>query len=752
MKRKNKTTKLIGIILCMILSFSGCRNTVLEEQNNAELMTTLGTAWQKSGFYMEQTGETVYMEGMNKPILHESGYYTITGKMVMGEVFDSFQDKLYCLVSSGVGEENHNTLQVHSVLEKKSESFEVTLPGHILGGYAMKLDILSENEMGILFVEETEQGYNYHCLKTDGEGKLQSSVLLKIENESINMPASITQFYIDTYGYSYLLFDRGTKLLIFDDKGELCIERVLLQDNTISCSALHMPDGSLVFYVPDQDEQRITMLWFNMPSGKQKQVAELEYSDYAQAVNITEQGDLYLLQTSALLKWNVVSGNREVLFNCIQSDLELHSIKSMEVTAEGKVLLYQSTDDGIVVIELSDEEITTDEGIVLEGLAVTDNYVKAQVAAFSRKYPDMPIVYETGSSDAEDYRNQVMAQIVSGKGPDLLWVDGADMQVLKDKGVLMDLRTLIPEETLQQIFPGVIEAGTIDGTLTGLFFDAYACTMLVNKEVWPKDSISTLEILELAKQKASLQGLICSDMTFSKDVIFSIAALSNLSNSPFIDWEEGESQFKCPEFVELLELINKYGDNPKGNMMNRVKEGEFLAYRVTIEARNLPEYSELMAEYGESCHLMGFPDDDAHQGFWPQSKFLVVNAKTEKPEVITKLFEYLLSREAQQKVTLGSIRRDIIEDSVVLGVSDGNYKYKGGDNSYYSLATKEDGSTYLKEYLEFLDNCAPMPRGYEEIEEIISSVTQEYFEGKCTAERAAELIDNRVQLYLDEQK
>ena len=54
--------------------------------------------------------------------------------------------------------------------------------------------------------------------------------------------------------------------------------------------------------------------------------------------------------------------------------------------------------------------------------------------------------------------------------------------------------------------------------------------------------------------------------------------------------------------------------------------------------------------------------------------------------------------------------------------------------------------------MEFLDNCAPMPRGYEEVEEIVTSVVEEYFNGQHTAGKAAELIDNRVQLYLEEQK
>ena len=42
--------------------------------------------------------------------------------------------------------------------------------------------------------------------------------------------------------------------------------------------------------------------------------------------------------------------------------------------------------------------------------------------------------------------------------------------------------------------------------------------------------------------------------------------------------------------------------------------------------------------------------------------------------------------------------------------------------------------------------------GFKEIKEIIVSGAKGYFNGQYTAERAAELIHNRVQLYLDEQK
>lgn len=758
MKRKSMAIKLAGFIVCLLTVLSGCSSAGKGKNVGSEDNTLiLDDSWKKNGFRTEERSATGIMSEMENPILHEAEYHVIVSEKpdfdykVRSVAADSFQDRLYIWSNYELPENTHYTLQVQSVLEDKGESREVVLPDHIAKGYALKLDVLSEDIIGILFIEQMEQEDRLYCLKADREGNLLGCVLLDIESGKFGNVAQISGFYVDAQGYSYLLGNRGLTLYVFDSEGALCLEQTLSTDDALSCSALHMPDGSLVFYVPDQKEKEMTMLWLEMPAGKQKELAKLKF-DGTYAMTITEAGDLYLLQTSRLLKWNVVTGKQEVLFNCLQSDMELHTIKSMEVTPEGKVLLYQSTDSGRAVCVLSDEEVTEEEaGIILANLSYTDSFIKAQTTGFTRKNPDIPVIYETGSGDAEDYRNQVMAQLVAGKGPQLLWVNAADMQMLQEKGALLDLREVVSGETLQQIFPGIVESGTVNGTLVGLYFDAYACALMVNSALWPESGITSLDMVELAKNSDTLQGLIGSDLTFSKSSILSIAALGNMENSPFFSPDRKESRFNRPEFVELLTLVNQYGDNPKGSLKDMVKNGDFLAYRITIEARNLPVYSELMEEYGDACHLIGYPNDTEYQGFWPWNSFLVVNAKADNQEAIGKFFEYLLSREAQQKVTLGSVRRDVIQASVVKDVSDGSYKFKA-ENAYYPLETKADGSTYLEDYLNFLDHCAPLPRSYEEIEEIVLSGAEGYFNGQYSAERAAELIHNRVQLYLDEQK
>ena len=81
-----------------------------------------------------------------------------------------------------------------------------------------------------------------------------------------------------------------------------------------------------------------------------------------------------------------------------------------------------------------------------------------------------------------------------------------------------------------------------------------------------------------------------------------------------------------------------------------------------------------------------------------------------------------------------------------------NWAFDVGGNTYYLLDSKQDGSSYLEDYLEFIDACVPAPVGTQEIEDIISEETEGYFAGEKDVDRTVEVIQRRVQLYLDEHK
>lgn len=75
-----------------------------------------------------------------------------------------------------------------------------------------------------------------------------------------------------------------------------------------------------------------------------------------------------------------------------------------------------------------------------------------------------------------------------------------------------------------------------------------------------------------------------------------------------------------------------------------------------------------------------------------------------------------------------------------------NRRYKG------RLAQKPDGTTYLEEYLDFVEGCKPVPYIPQQLKTIVSEESEPFFAGRKEAGEVADIIQRRVQLYLEEKK
>ena len=194
--------------------------------------------------------------------------------------------------------------------------------------------------------------------------------------------------------------------------------------------------------------------------------------------------------------------------------------------------------------------------------------------------------------------------------------------------------------------------------------------------------------------------------------------------------------------------MKQYGPADAGSL-KQICDGDYLAYRTTLEARDLVAYSEMLAQCEDTCLLMGFPGSGQSMGYWMQDSFLVVNAASTNKEEIAEFLEYAFNKVTQKECTMGSVRKDAISAQVYIHEYFGTYVYGSGAQE---LEVKENGETYLEDYLLFLDSCAPLPRSYEAIETIVMEEVELFFSGTYTAEQAAKNIDSRVQLYLDERE
>lgn len=765
-----KHIKLIFITLILFSLFlGGCSSS--EANKDAESSITIN--WKKDGFLWEDTISETEIDSLNNPPFSETGYDSVSEpdftSPKLAVCTDYLDDIIYKLFTVKTENENQLILYTYQVsADKKTEknSFILTLPETLPDGYGLCIDVVSSQQQNILYAESIGNGTAVEklwMLQVDFEGKITNAIALdnsylEQENTSdIEKTIVPSLFMVDNTGCSYLVNYISKVLYIFDDKGALLNRQDYSQtDGDQITGAFRTTDGSVILQKYSMANSATELIWYETPIQKEHVLTVLENSVYQ--IEMVKEDIFYVINGSRLTKWNAVDGKKEILFNFIQSDISFASVTDIGISSNGEIILYIRAGGKDNAYFLSDKQQELDESAIriASMTKIVDSYIKSCSKSVTRLYPDVVVNFETSAGDLEAYKTRINAELVSDNGPDLMWVSVEDMQILQKQGALLDLEEIISEDTLSYIFPGVIESGKIDGKLVGIYFDAYPVSYLVANSLWTENTWTLQDIVDIASNNPNLESLVCTSYgSYSMNTILSILALKDLEHSPLIDFDTNTSHFNSELFIELLTLIKKYGDSPeysKEELATLLQEGKVLAiYGNYFDVQNLPYYSETMAIYEDHAHLIGIPNGLEYQGFWGQSFFLVVNKNTEKKEQVEQFLKYLLRSDILKTVTMGNVRRNSVQSSVFFEDYTGEYKYKVGENTYRTLELKENGSTYLDDYIAFLDKCGPLPRSYDAIEGIVSAEAESYFYGNRTAEETAKIIHNRVQLYLDEQ-
>ncbi|MDE5892856.1 MAG: hypothetical protein K2H45_08045, partial [Acetatifactor sp.] len=288
-----------------------------------------------------------------------------------------------------------------------------------------------------------------------------------------------------------------------------------------------------------------------------------------------------------------------------------------------------------------------------------------------------------------------------------------------------------------------------------------------SNKVWSESSWNAEELVS-AVNAADLEGCPFMQMGVGLDggSIFFVVFLRDPAETPFLDLEQGTANFDCEEFTDMLELCKQFGDQRSWEDKMReqlsldernrlLREGK-TAGEILYLYGGLDAYSSIAERYGDEGHIVGFPMESG-SGCYVDSYsygYLVVNAQTKYKEEIRKFFAQVLDYDNQFETNGGTVRMDVIRNSVEYDEwlqTDVMLRSNDKDRPVHmQIAVKPDGTSYLEEYLAFVENCEPVPYWPQDIRSIIVEEISPFFEGKKSAAEVADVIQRRVQLYLDE--
>ncbi len=482
------------------------------------------------------------------------------------------------------------------------------------------------------------------------------------------------------------------------------------------------------------------------------------------ALCLEKENSMYYIGNGSLIHWDMEANARQELMEISELGMpNMSDFTGLLVDSNGEVLVCSLAGDALGVYVLSEEETETEEEIRLACIYdLVINYPTKLAAQLSRQHMECPIEIERNGGDQEAYRDRILMELTAGRGPEMMWVSKKDMEILAEKGVLMDMQSLIPEDIMEQLWPGVVADTTIDGRMVGLALCFETETTLVSDQIWEGETWTTEDVMECIGRRDDWNWLLATSLKMTPYSLF-LWLTGGWEESPFLDPEQGTVQFDRPEFTEILEVCRQYGEKAvKVDEMQyqtweeahrMMREGESVAELSYIA--DLESFSQTMERCGgDGLHLVGSPTNTGSGNYVINPNgYLVVNREAEHLDIIREYIALLLDYENQFTVYGNSVRRDVIQDSVVrdnggrLWLNAG----KNGDTEVLGdLTLKADGTSYLEEYMAYLESCVPESRYPSGISAIMLEELRPYFAGDKGVEDTVRILQNRVQLYLDE--
>lgn len=711
---------LVGLFLCL----TACSLPGSGKKEAREPMD-----WETEGFTANAI--KVMGEDIAQFPYHEYDYYDLGGK---------FKGKASVLVGDTrfVLQRDRSTSGVcqRLLIQTKEERQWKELPVEEDGMF-FAADGWQKEELYGLFNKNSENGQEYVMYRLSASGE----ILEKKDVTEGYLEAGVTNgalktagcWYADNAGYSYVIDGGGSLLHVFDESGKHVLTVDDGEKGTMTYTgAFHAPDGRLLVLRTDTDTRHTELM--HVKDGRLKSAGKLDIMDGK--CFVFDSGDyMYYLSGSMLVKWDIQNGEREILYSLYQGTRHMSEVAGMALCEDGSFFLYVTEESGLEVIRLWDREAEAKGELVLTKLVEYEadpGYLSSSAATYSREHRESAVIRcRSVEGNENDFRNRVFAEMAGGGGPDMLWVTGEDMEMLEEKGLLADLRDYLSEDTLGQIFPGVIEAGTVNDRLVGIFPTGYIEMMVTSKEVWPKEHWSMEEVFSLAEEQG-WDGIMSRPISVLVDV-----GLWDMEQSGLLITEGDKQALDTLLLTALLEKAKEADPSGESYILDYYYLWNFSWFS-----------SKMMAELPADYHFVGFPGQSEWVGCWLATNYLVVNKNAAHKEVIADFLENLLSHDYLMTAEMNCVREDVIRERIVGGDWP---RYKVGSNSGPMIEVKEDGSTYVEEYVAFLKTCGPEPRGQSAIEDMVFEEAREYFEDRRSLEETVRIIQNRVELYLKEQ-
>ena len=239
-----------------------------------------------------------------------------------------------------------------------------------------------------------------------------------------------------------------------------------------------------------------------------------------------------------------------------------------------------------------------------------------------------------------------------------------------------------------------------------------------------------------------------------------------------MDWETGECSFNNEEFIRILELAKSipadydYQAEREGTLSRINNNRLYLIEAYINDVQSFQMYRKLM---GEKVAFIGYPNKERQGNYVrPSGGFVGISSKSKNKEGAWEFLQMLLTQEYQDSLNnqmyLGfpirvSSTEKLLEEAMKqeyttdengnqVEVEKCQWQFDDFDVTIYAATQEEtDELMTLLQSANFLQTNV-----YSEMSDIITEEAEPFFKGQKTAEEVANIIQNRIQVYMNENR
>uniref|UniRef100_UPI0040561082 ABC transporter substrate-binding protein n=1 Tax=Acetatifactor sp. TaxID=1872090 RepID=UPI0040561082 len=479
-------------------------------------------------------------------------------------------------------------------------------------------------------------------------------------------------------------------------------------------------------------------------------------------VALANEMEGFLCTTEEIWQFSMQNGQIEKVMSFEEEGYSIDEIKGVMVDENGRLLMVVVIAGENILLERTEDTDWQNRKELELAVTYASSFLRETVVAFNKENEEYRIVLrepETGEK-YDDFCARIQAEVSSGSGPDLLYshvVNGViDMQAASENGYLRNLTEDL-DVYKSEMAENVRTVGEINGESYGVPYSFNVSTLVTADECGGKEgNLTSEEFMECVKDSNAETAIAY----YSDSSLCGLLLLE--SGEKLIDIEKGICCLNSASAIEILDFAAMYGDKKIGeDVGNRLAEGSIFAAEVSVGGLNdVQPYVAMF--HGKEVYIRVSANNTQENVLY--SGTISVNKACEYPEAAITFIEYLLSQERQEEIgtrscngdgTVGfPVFADALEEMFHYSIEEQknsnavHVTFNGFE--YEPMPLNEENLKRLQSLVQ-----EARPEGKKEqmrtaIMEIIREEVSGYFSGDKTAQEVLDIVQNRVQLYMDE--